>query len=158
MLHGIDADREMVRNLIAVELCCHARQLQLPVEGFVRHAQKRSVRHTEPETVGCNRCRFHIERDCPALGKALNGAALVAQFPVSVVDSGNRPGSHNAFQVIVAKARDFGHSRFYGLLHLRKCRDGNPDRQIVIKNMVFAHIGVGKHVIAKLLAFGIKIL
>ena len=45
-----------------------------------------------------------------------------------------------------------GHRFFQRELDFRQRRNGHPQRQLFVEHMVFAHVGVGQHVVAELLA------
>jgi hypothetical protein len=86
-----------------------------------------------------------------ALRQALHRAALVAKFPVAVVDGGHRAGAHDPLEVIAFKTGDFGHRLLQRDLHLGQRRDRHPGGQVVVEHVVLAHIGVGQDIIAKAL-------
>ncbi|KAI1691992.1 carboxy-terminal-processing protease [Ditylenchus destructor] len=96
--------------------------------------------------------RFHVESDGTRLGEALDRPALVAQFPVAVVDGGDGAGAHDALEVVAFEAGDFLHRAFQRHLHFGKRRDRHPDRQVVVENVVLAHIGMRQHIVAECLA------
>jgi hypothetical protein len=47
---------------------------------------------------------------------------------------------------------DLGHGRLQRHLDLGQRRNRHPQRQLFVEHMVFAHIAVGQHVVAQLLA------
>ncbi len=85
-------------------------------------------------------------------GKAFDRPTLVAQFPVSVVDGGDRASAHDALQFKAFIAGDLLDRVFERKLHFRERRDWHPDRQIVVEHVIFAHVGMRQHVVAEPLA------
>ncbi len=84
--------------------------------------------------------------------KALYRAALVAQFPVAIVDGRDRTGAHDLFEVIALQAGDFLDGFFKCDLNFRKRRQRHPDREVIVQYMVFTHVGVRQNIVAELLA------
>ena len=81
--------------------------------------------------------------------KPLHRASLVAQFPVAVVDGGDRAGAHDALEVVARKPSHFGNRLLQRHLDLGQRRDRHPHRQVVVQHVVLAHIGMGQHVVAQ---------
>ena len=90
---------QVLADLAAVEVRGHAGKLQLAVQRLVGDAEQRAVGDAEAEAVGGDGRRFHVERDGARLREALHRLALVAQFPVAVVDGRDRAGAHDALQL-----------------------------------------------------------
>ena len=74
---------------------------------------------------------------------------MVAQLPVAVVDGGHGAGAHDPFQVVAFVFGDVRHGLFQGHLDLGQRRNGHPDGQIVVQNVVFTEITVGEDEIAQ---------
>src|SRR5438105_10297165 len=100
LLHRLDTDSKMLRHLPLVEFRRHAGQLQLAMQRLVGDAEQRAMGHPEAEAVGSDGGRLHVERDGSGLRQTLHRSALVAQFPVAVVDGGDCAGAHDALQII----------------------------------------------------------
>ena len=96
--------------------------------------------------------RFHVERDGARLRQPLHRAALVAQFPVAVVDRRDRSGAHDPLQLVALVAGDFRHRVLQRHLNFGERRDRHPDRQVVVEHVVLAHIGMRQHIVAERLA------
>ncbi len=88
----------------------------------------------------------------PASAEAALGLVVGQQFPVAVVGAGHGAGAHDRAEVGTAHAGHACHGGFKGELNLGQRGDGHPQRQFFVQHMVFAHIAVGQHVVAQLLA------
>lgn len=150
-LHRLHADLQMLVDLPAIERVGHARQFQLAVQRLVRYAQQRAVRHPEAEAVGCDRRAFHVERDRAALRQPLHGLAMVAQFPVAVVDARDRARTHHPLQFRALQPRDLGHAALERELHFGQRRNRHPQRQVGVEHVIFPHVTVREHVVAEAL-------
>ena len=73
------------------------------------------------------------------------------QLPIAVVCAGHGAGAHEAFELGTFAAGHFGHGFFQGHLNLGQRRNRHPQWQLFVEHMVFAHIGMGQHVVAQLL-------
>jgi hypothetical protein len=87
--------------------------------------------------------RLWLKRRC--------GCVAGQQLPVAVVGAGHGAGAHDAFELLALQVRDLGHRLLQRHLNFSQCRNRHPQRQLFVEHMVFAHIGVGQHVVAQLL-------
>ena len=122
------------------------------MQRFVAHAQERAVGHAKAKTVGGDRGAFHVQRDRAALAEAALRLVGRQQLPVAVVGAGHGAGAHDAFELGPLQVRHIFDGLLQGHLDLGQRRDRYPQRQFFVKHMVFAHITVGQHVVAQLLA------
>jgi hypothetical protein len=90
-----------------------------------------------------------MARDCDS---RCTGPALVAEFPVAVVDGGDRAGAHDPLEIIAFKPGDFRDRVLNCHLNFGQRRDRHPGGEVVIKHVVLAHIGVGEDIITQRLA------
>ena len=119
------------------------------MQGLVRDAQKRAIGDAEAVTVRSNGRAFHIQCHRTGLAEALHGAGLVAQFPVAIVDGGNCARAHDAFKLVPFKLSNLGHGILKRDLDFGKRRDGDPNGQVVIKDVILAQVGVRKDEVAQ---------
>ena len=150
-LHRAHPDLKVAGDLRLVELAGHAGQLKLAMQGLVGHAEQGPIGHPEAKSVGGNGGTFHVQRDGAALAEALDRPGLIAQLPVAVVDGGHRSRPHDPLQLIAVKLRHLGHRLLQRDLNFGQRRDGHPDRQIIVQDVILAHIGMGQHEIAQAL-------
>ena len=87
----------------------------------------------------------------PILLKAALRLVAGQQLPVAVVGRGHGAGAHDAFEVRADGLRHVLHRFFERLLNFRERRNRHPQRQLFVEHMVFTHVAVGQHVVAKLL-------
>ena len=149
---GADADQQVLVHALAVEVVGHAGQLDLAVQRLVADAQQRAVGHAEAEAVGGNRRAFHVERHGARLREAPLRRAGAQQLPVAVVGGGHGAGAQHALQFVAGQAGDVGHGLLQGDLHLGQRGHRDPQRQVFVEHVVLAHVAVGQHVVAQLLA------
>ena len=57
------ADLKMLAYTLPIEFAGHASELDFTVKGLIRHAEQRSVGHTEAKAVTGDRCRLHVKCD-----------------------------------------------------------------------------------------------
>jgi len=141
----------MLVDAFPVEMVGHARQLDLAMQGLVAHAQQGAVGHAEAEAVGGDGGALHVQRDGTALAEAALRAVVGQQLPVAVVGAGNSAGAHDVLELGALHLRDIGHRLLQGHLDLGQGRDGHPQRQFFVQDMVFAHIPVCQHIVAQVL-------
>ncbi|EKD61222.1 MAG: hypothetical protein ACD_54C00341G0003 [uncultured bacterium] len=84
--------------------------------------------------------------------KPAHWPGFIAQFPVSVINRCHRAGAHDAFQLVAVQLRHLGNRLLQRDLNLGQRRDRHPDRQVVIQNVIFAQVSMGKAEIAQGLA------
>ncbi len=117
------------------------------MQGFVRDAEQRAIRHPQAITLSGDGAAFHVHR---------HGAGQVdqrpllrpAQLPVAVVVGQHGAGAQAFLQLVTLLAGDVRRRLLQGHLYFRQGRDRNVRRHDAIENPVAAHVSVGQHVIA----------
>ena len=79
------------------------------------------------------------------MAEALDWAGLVAQFPVSVVNSGDCSRPHDPFELVSFYLAHVGHGFLQRDLDLGQRRDRHPDGQVIVENVVLPKVGMGEH-------------
>ena len=77
------------------------------------------------------------------------GPRLVDELPVAVVDGRDGAGAHDLLELVAGEARHLGDGVLERDLDLGQRRDRHPDRQVVVEDVVLAHVAVGEHVVAE---------
>src|SRR5262249_49791238 len=128
----------------------HARQLDFSMEGFIGHAEQCAVGHAEPEAVGGNCRRLHVERNSARLRQASNNGAI-ANLPIAIVYARDRSGAHHTLQLEAPEPGDLADRLLKRDLHLGQRRYRRPQGQFLVEYMILPYITVSEHVIAELL-------
>src|SRR6516225_3492917 len=118
----VEADLQMLIDTLAVELPSHSGELDLAMQRLVRDAEQRAVRHAEPESIGRDRRRFHVERNGTRLRQTAYGRGRIAELPVAIVDAGDGAGAHNPLELVADEPRHLADRMFEGDLDLGERR------------------------------------
>ena len=146
--HGLKTDLQVLADAFAVHDIGHAAQFDFAVDRFVGDHEKRAVGDAKAEPVAGDGGRLHVDGDGTRLAEAAE-QFVEAQLPVAVVGGGHSAGPHAGLERLALQAGDAGDGLLEGNLHFGDGRDGDPFRQVLVQNMIFAHVGVGKDVVAQ---------
>ena len=144
----------MLGHLALVELGGHAGKLQLAMQRLVGDAEQRGRRAPGSESrwplwspIPC-RARWPRlwERRCTGPRCSRGGSS-----PRLRLFDGWRtvPVRMMRFSFVAGQARDLADRFLQRDLDLGQCGNGHPDRQVVVEDMILAHIGVRQNVIAQ---------
>ena len=86
------------------------------------------------------------------MAKAALGQVVGQEFPIAVVGAGHGAGAHDPLEVIVRHLGHISHRLLQCLLDLGQRRNRHPQRQFLVQHMIFAHVGVGQHIVPQALA------
>ena len=79
-----------------IEFAGHASELDFTVKGLIRHAEQRSVGHTEAKAVTGDRCQLHVECDSARLRQTADDGGI-ANLPIAIVHARDGSGAHHTF-------------------------------------------------------------
>src|SRR5215471_21838416 len=108
----------MLADSLAVEFAGHASKFNLSVQRLVGNTQQGAVRNPEAKAVGRNGSRFHVEGNGARLRQPANDRDVISEFPIAIVDAGDGPGAHDAFELEPSQPRDLADRLFKSDLHL----------------------------------------